>query len=96
MDIRYPAILTPEPDGRYLVHSADFDEALPVPELAPVPGARSGCRCLPGGGALAAVAPSSLSDLQRNRLIFIDILACPKRDKIYIYQLVMSLSPTDC
>jgi antitoxin HicB len=27
VDIRYPAILTPEPDGGYLVQFADFDEA---------------------------------------------------------------------
>ena len=27
MEIRYPAILTPEPDGGYLVQFADFEEA---------------------------------------------------------------------
>jgi predicted RNase H-like HicB family nuclease len=27
MDIRYPAILTPEPDGGYLVQFPDCDEA---------------------------------------------------------------------
>ena len=27
MENRYPAILTPEPDGGYLVQFADFDEA---------------------------------------------------------------------